>query len=369
MDAQSQNIPPLRIGLIGCGRIGYLLEDDPLRGHPCTHAGAIAQVPTVRFAAACDIDPERLADFGRRYDVTQLYASWEEMLRRESLDLLVVASWSSTHAPIVMGACDAGVRGILCEKPIALDLAAGRQMIARCKQAGVKLVINHERRFDARYQQARAMIAAGAIGDVRTVVANVLTRRWPAESVAGNIELSGGGPLLHDGTHLFDALRFLVGELAWVAADVEWPEGGGVETTARVQMRFASGAGGFLEGGGDRRYFNFEIDVQGSSGRLRIGNGILGLEHTTPSSRYTGFEDLTPAEFPPAPTASKSAWVAAVEELVECVHTGRESTSSGEDGLAALEAIKGVYRSGRHGGTRVTLPLVEDDEDGAPPAQ
>lgn len=355
---------PLRVGLVGCGRIGFLLEDDPLRGHPCTHAGALEHVAGVRLVALCDIDAERLAECGRRYNLSRLYESWEEMLRRETLDLLIVASWTSTHVPIVLAACDAGVRGVLCEKPIALDVASGRLAVERCAQAGVRLVVNHERRFDARYQQARALIAEGVIGDVRTAVANVLCRRWAVGNWKDHIELSGGGPLLHDGTHLLDALRFLIGELSWVAADVEWPDGSGIETTARVLLRFASGAGGFLEGGGDRRYFNFEVDVQGSLGRLRIGNGILSLETTAPSQRYTGFEDLVPVEFPAVPAGARSPWVAAVEELVDCVQTGRESTSSGADGLAALEAITAIYRSGRRGGCRVALPLAADDGGG-----
>ena len=316
--------------------------------------------PNVELVAACDIDGGRLDELGRRYEVSHLYSSYEEMLHREEIDLLVIASWTSTHAPIVLEACKVGIRGILCEKPISTDLAFADAMVAACRDAHVPLVINHERRFDRYYRKAREIIQTGEIGELRTIIGNVLCRRWAGGRWKDHPELSGGGPLLHDGTHLIDMMRFLSGDIGWVSADVEV---GGVESdveiTAAAMLRFRNGVIGFIEAGGDREYFNFELDIQGSHGRIRIGNGIIGLQISGESRMYTGFEDLLPAEFPAPSEGAVNPFAGAVVELIECVQTGRTSLSSGEDGRAALEVINAIYRSASSDGRRITLPLVD----------
>lgn len=352
-------LEPLRVGIVGCGRIGFLLEDDPLRGHPCTHAGAFSAVPETAIVAACDIDDGRLREIGRRYGVGRLTTSYKQMLRSERLDLLSISSWTSTHVAIGVEACRNGVRGILCEKPIATDILSGRRLVEECHARGVTLIVNHERRFATRYRQVRDLIRNGAIGDLRMIVGNVLCPKWPVASWKASPDLAGGGPLIHDGTHLIDMMRFLAGDIDWVSADARFDTGAeGVETCAAALLRFRDGAMGFLEAGGDRRYFNFELDIQGSSGRIRIGNGILDYELSGTSRRYTGFEDLLPAELPPEPPGEQNGYVGAVRELVECVRSGRASISSGRDGLAALDVINAIYLSASRRGARVSLPMT-----------
>lgn len=355
----------LKTGLVGCGRIGYLLEDDPLRGHPCSLAGAAAMTDSIELAAACDIDDERLRDFGERYGVERLYLNHEEMIEREKLDVLIIGSWTSTHVPIALAACRAGVAGILCEKPVATRIADARELVSECARRHVALVIDHERRFDFRFQQVRELIRGGAIGELRTIVGNVLCSRWPAGSWKGDAELAGGGPLLHDGTHLIDMMRFFAGDVEWVSAEADLrPESCAVEVAVSAMLKFENGAIGFIEAGGDRRYFNFELDVQCSGGRIRIGNGILEYQVAAPSRLYTGYSSLTPAALPPPPEEELAqGYLGAMRELVECVRTGRGSISGGEDGLAAMEIINAIYLSAARGGNRVR-PAEAASEEG-----
>ena len=93
-----------KVGLIGCGRVGSLLEDDPLREKPATHAAAFHRHPKTEIVAGCDIDGSRLKQFGAKWGIpdSSLYADYREMLRREKLDIVSVASWTETHYDIVM---------------------------------------------------------------------------------------------------------------------------------------------------------------------------------------------------------------------------------------------------------------------------
>ncbi|QPJ65098.1 MAG: Gfo/Idh/MocA family oxidoreductase [Candidatus Nitrohelix vancouverensis] len=341
----------LKIGLMGCGRIGSLLEEDPLRGKPCTHAGAFASLRQVKIQAGTDIDADRLRRFGQRWGVDNLYRSYEEMLAQERLDIVCIASWTRLHAPMVMAAARAGVAGIFCEKPIALDPKEGARMVALCARKKIPLVINHERRWDPHYLQARKLIQKGKIGEVKTITGNALSWRPPKAPIKDH----GGGPLFHDGTHLIDLLLYLGGPVDW-ASGVERRSHGKrfIEETAAGMLGFKSGAIGFVEGGGERKYFNFELDIQGTEGRLLIGNAGRQLFVTKRSRRFTGFHELEAVPFP-EPARYQSPFVGAAKDMIQCVRNGKPSLSSGKDALQALKIIFTIYRSAQLKGRRLNI--------------
>lgn len=341
----------LKVGIIGCGRIGSLLEEDPLRGKPCTHAGGFTSIPSVKLIAGCDIDPARLKQFGTRWGVDRLYADHREMLKRENLDIVCIAAWTHLHGRLVIDAARSGVKGIYCEKPLTADLAEARKLVKICEQKKIPLIVNHERRWDPYYQKARDLIRAGKIGDVRTIIGNALSLK-PAKLA---LEQHGGGTLFHDGTHLTDLLLFFGGPIDWVSGHEVRPHGKKyIEETACAMIRFKSGALGFIEGGGARNYFNFELDIQGAKGRILIGNGGRELFITRKSGRFTGFQELERVPFP-EPRRLQSPFIGGAKDMVRCVRTGHDSISSGRDGLKALEVIFSVYKSAQLDGKRIKM--------------
>ena len=111
-----------RAGIVGCGRIGSELDDDPRRKVVSTHAGAYRAVDEVELVAACDLIKEKLEKCGKRWQIASLYDDYGEMLRKEALDILSICTWNSTHLAVVREAVTNGVKAILCEKPIADSL-------------------------------------------------------------------------------------------------------------------------------------------------------------------------------------------------------------------------------------------------------
>lgn len=352
-----------RVGIIGCGRVGGFLEHDPLRGHPCTHGGGYRACSKTEIVAACDINRERLERFGEEFGIKRLYKDYKEMLKNEDLDIVSICTWTDTHTEMIIECSAMGVKGVICEKPMALTLKDADRAIQACRDSGTKLIINHERRWDSYYLKAKELIEDGMIGELRTIVGNVLTSApspgdWHAEWTH-----VGGGPLLHDGTHLMDMIRFFAGEVDWVIGHVERrTKGIHVEDIAYAFIQFKNGVHAIIEGGGLREYYNFELDIQGSNGRILIGNEIQRLWIRQKSRHYSGFMALEERPFPP-PEEIRNPWVAQVEEMISCLENGGESISNGEDGRAALELVMAVYESARLGGAKVTLPL---DLSGSP---
>ena len=338
-----------KIGLIGCGRIGTLLEKDKLRGKPCTHAGGFSALSNAKMVAGCDIDRSRLKNFGIHWGVDHLYEDYHEMLRREKLDVVCIAAWTNLHAVMVMDAARSGVKAIFCEKPIALNLNDARQMVRLCKIKNVPLIINHERRWDGYYQKAHQVIKAGKIGEIRTIIGNALSSR-PGKQPARN---HGGGALFHDGTHLTDLLLYFGGPVEWVSGHEIRPYGKKyIEETACGMIGFKSGALGFIEGGGARKYFNFELDIQGSEGRLLIGNHGRELYLAKKSKRFSGFQELEQVRFP-EPKRIISPFEGGARETLKCLRTGKNGLSSGADGLKALDLIFAIYRSAQLKGKKI----------------
>lgn len=340
--------------LIGCGRIGFLLEDDPLRYKPCTHYGG-AKAAGLRIDCACDIDAERLEEFSRRARIPRerRFASYERLIKELRPGLVAIATWTESHARIGTLASRNGARVIVCEKPLSYDLASARRLLASCRKSGTRLIVNHERRFEPRYRAAKELINRGAIGEVKSVQASMLCsgHRGPSR-----IE-DGGGPLLHDGTHLVDICRYLLGEIAWVEGDFErGSRRRGFEDRAVAWMRTRSGVDIFLEAGGNRSYFVFELRISGSEGGIVIGNGYQELRLSRSSRLYTGFRDLAPAPFPKI--AAGNCFTNAYREARRLLEVGGESlSSSGEDGYRALEAVHAIYLSAHLGKKRIELPV------------
>ena len=355
-----------RTALIGCGRIGCLLENDSLRSKPCTHAGALAEVPEVDLVAACDIDEKRLRAFGKRLRVGRLYTDYRDLLRKENLDLLVVSSWTSTHAEVVVEAAERKVKGILCEKPLAGDTRDGLRMLKSCFSNGTRLVVNHERRFDQRYRIAKGLIESGAIGKPRTFTGSVVSGR-NVEEERRRASVGKEAPLLHDGTHLFDIIIYLLGDVSAVSGTVE--ESLVVDSRherSAAYVKVENGPEGWIECDSNRSYFHFEIDVRGTKGRIRIGNGFEELYLSERSRLYEGFNDLTPKSFP-LPAEIGNPWVGAVREVVDCVEGERESVSSGLDALKSLLVVESIYLSSENGGRWIEilpqLALLGDPEE------
>lgn len=340
--------------LIGCGRIGCLLEEDPLRYKPCTHYGG-AVAAGIRVTHACDINRERLCRFADEAGIPEENRSpdYRELLADARPETVIIASWTETHAPIAIEAARRGARVIVLEKPMAASLRDCRRIIDECSRSGAVIIVNHERRYDSRYRAVRDMINRGAIGEVRSVHGSVLTGGYRGKSSADR----GGGPLLHDGTHLVDIIRFLFGEITAVQGRFRRTRRrSGFEDGACAWLTTAGGVDIFIEAGGPCEYFVFELEISGSRGKIVIGNGYERLYTSRASRYYTGFRDIDEVPFP---RFRRNNCFTELYREVKRSRSGRGAiTSTGQDGYRALEAIHAAYLSSHQNRKTITLPVA-----------
>jgi predicted dehydrogenase len=331
-----------RAGIVGCGRIGCAFDDDSARGYVSTHAGAYVRTPGVELVALADLDASRVHRYGERFGVAGRYQDYREMLARERLDILSVCTGSESHREIVEGAAAAGVKGIFCEKPIADSLAAAAAMIERCAEAGVVLMIDHQRRFDRFHQEVASFLRAGRLGHIQQVTC------YYTAGVANTA------------SHLFDLLRFFFGEAEWVrgiysqgrSSDPQDPN-------VDAWLGFETGLRATVQACDARSYTIFEVAVLGTSGRLRLtSHGFdAEFEEARESARFAGYRELGPAPPPIDPRGPREFMLQAVAHLLECLEKGRKPLCSGEDGWWALRIVRAVRESAEADGRRVKLTV------------
>ncbi|MCL4544382.1 MAG: Gfo/Idh/MocA family oxidoreductase [Chloroflexi bacterium] len=334
-----------RVAVIGCGGIAR------------AHAKGYGEVPDCAIVAAADVSAEALTGFCDQYGIAQRFRDYTVMLREVRPDIVSICTWPALHAPQAVAATEAGVRGILCEKPAALTLAEADAMVAAAGQHRSVLIVGHQRRFEPRYALARELIHAGKIGTME------------------EIRLSCAGDLWSDGTHGVDLMRFIAGDakVSWVFGQVDltlpavrntstvgyqhWHEsqtryGHPVEGGSLAQIEFASEVHGLLETGRAARSAGYQrAQITGSTGRIDVSGD------PRPSApqflRYwsQGDTDWQEMSLPPV-----NAFAAEVRALIESIEHGTPHPLSGASARATLEVLVAIVESGfRH--QRVTLPV------------
>ncbi|NCA14185.1 MAG: gfo/Idh/MocA family oxidoreductase, partial [Proteobacteria bacterium] len=145
--------------------------------HADNHAAGYLPIENVTVVGACDLVPERNAEFianwGTHWPEARTYTNYKQMLTETSPSILSVVTPDHRHADIVVAACEAGVRGIYCEKPIATTLADADRIIAACRAHDVVLSIDHTRRWRQVWHQARNLVRSGDLGPLRRIVATL----------------------------------------------------------------------------------------------------------------------------------------------------------------------------------------------------
>jgi predicted dehydrogenase len=358
----------IRFGLIGAGAIMRL-----------SHAPAIARHPATMLAAVHDPDPGR-AEALAGATGAQVFPTLGALLERPEIDAVVVATPNRFHAEAVIAAAAAG-KHVLCEKPLAMSVQEARAMVDACREAGVVLQVGFNQRFWPQVQIARSLIEAGVIGDVlqvQSVYAEKAGAYPAATRYRYDLAQSGGATIIDLTIHRIDLVRYLVGDVTAVFADLAnsaLPER--VDDNVWILTRFANGARGCLSGNRFSPDIGDGTDIRGSRGTIHLATETVNPFHGAPVAVYTEAraEDLPPllreAVYPEAWWKGfEGGWITLkpprpnpydlqLEAFLTTIHGGRSEAATGEDGLRAQEIVQAAYLAFDKG-TWVDCPLPAD---------
>lgn len=180
--------------VIGCGKrgdgqVGWAI------GHAHANGYKYAKQPVKLLGV--DLSAENLASFGAAFDLPdeQLFASTDELYAGEVPDIVSICTWPGLHAPMAIEAMEKGVKGLVIEKPLALDVEQIHSIRNKADETGAVVVVGHQRRYGRYFQTLKRVVDEDRLGDGLRIDARV----------------GDGWDILSWTTHWFDMANFLLG--------------------------------------------------------------------------------------------------------------------------------------------------------------
>ena len=335
-----------RGGIIGLGFIGGAdqISGDALNQRVVdldgTHLVAMQNHPRIELVAGSSRDGGRRERFEKRTSARS-YEDWQQMLERESLDVVSIATYAPQHAEMAVRCAEQRVGAVWCEKPISPTLDEAERMVAACQQANTLLVINHNRRFHSVFRKLRDAVADGLLGELTSV-----GLQW------------GSGRLGNVGTHMFNGLCMLTGRRV-VAASAR------LDLSRRPDCRgpeFADPGGwGWLRLEDDLMASFDAADFAQVPGTITL-NGSLGRATTGVHDSQLEFWDGKRDHWQRGPDEPSSMDVAAAE-IVTALDGTRPLEDDALDSIHTLETIVACHASHQRQSGWVSLPLTGADRE------
>jgi myo-inositol 2-dehydrogenase/D-chiro-inositol 1-dehydrogenase len=333
---------PLRIAVLGCGRIGQM------------HAELLARrIDQAEVPFVYDAIPAAAESVGHRLGV-RVASTLEEVTASDEVDAVAICSSTDTHVDLMIAAANAG-KAIFCEKPVSLDLAQVDRGLAAVAAAGVPLMIGFNRRFDPTHWAVRDAVAAGKVGEIQLVR---ISSRDPAPPPVSYIAVSGG--IFLDMTiHDFDMARYVTGsEIVSVLAkgrawDPTIEQANDLDTVV-VVMEHENGAITTIDNSRRAVYgYDQRVEVFGSAGMMSSENPLANTTvfRDASGTREAGLPYFFIERYIPSYLAE---WTA----FIDAVTSGTPPPVTAADGRAPLVAGLAAWRSIREGRTVATAEIT-----------
>jgi predicted dehydrogenase len=348
---------PIRVAIVGCGRISDL------------HQLGYQNREDARIVAVCDSNRAHAREKSRKWGVEKIYTDYSRLLEDKEIDVVELLTPHHLHCPMTVQAAQAG-KHISVQKPMALNAAEADEMIAAAEKAGVLLRVYETFVYYPPAVRAREMIEAGEIGDVSAIRLHVSTgtadTSWKVPLSAWvwrfNEKQCGGGPLVFDhGYHLFSLAYFLGGPVSKVFAWIDQtpvPESGGlfkIDAPAAIMFQYAD----------PHRYGMLDIEY---TPKMRIFSDyyadddrieIIGEKGILFINRYTAktidlpelllFKNGKTNAIPVNGVEWHDSFTATTIDLIEKLRSGDQPRLDGQTGKAVLQFTLAALQSAATG--------------------
>ena len=326
----------MNVAIIGCGLIGR------------KRAAALAAIGKDKLVVVCDVDKPRADALAKDFGCSA-ETSWEKVVSRKDVDVVVNSSINDVLEPITVAAASSG-KHVLCEKPLGRNAEESRRIVNAAEKNGRLLKTGFNHIFHPALWNAKKMMDEGRIGKLLTIRARYghgsrpgMENEWRSSK-----ERCGGGELLDQGVHVIDLIRWFSGEVLEVYAKVEtkfWKIEVEDNAYAILKCRNDVTAVFHVSWTNWRNVFSFE--VFGSEGYLLVNGlgGSYGVESLEFGRRKAegGRPEIATFQYDGEDTSWESEW----REFRSAIEEKRQPLRNGVDGMRANQVIEGLYESSR----------------------
>ena len=321
----------IRAAIIGCGLVGQ------------KRARALAGA---KLVACVDPDQSRAGDLAQNAKGCAVFPDWRSVIRSDQIDVVIVATPHNLLAEISGAAVREG-KHVLVEKPGARNVDELRGLISIAESAGVRVRVGFNHRYHPAFQQARELVDSGKIGSLMFIRARYghggrkeYDREWRARP-----EISGGGELIDQGTHLIDLAHWFLGEFEEVdgfAHTYFWEIP--VDDNAFLLLKTKEKKVAFLHASWTEWKNTFSFEIYGRGGKLQVD----GLGGSYGAERLTWYRML-PEMGPPETNVweypmEDDSWEVEMAEFLKDIRLSRASEPGLHDAFATLKVVEQIYQ-------------------------
>ncbi|MCB9644002.1 MAG: Gfo/Idh/MocA family oxidoreductase [Myxococcales bacterium] len=338
---------PVRIGLVGCGRITDL------------HVRAYAKDDRAILAALCDTDPEMLAKRSQEWGVSKTYTDYQSLLDDPEIDAVEICTPTRLHFDMVQKAAKAK-KHISVQKPVTLAIDEAFKLRDVCKKAGVVFKICENYVFHPTIQLARQMIEAGEIGTPLNLSCRVVAGSggWHIASDAWkwrleDAKVAGGTQTFDHGHHIFSTAWYLLGEIEKIHGWIHSVDGV-VDAPSSFHWTYANG---LTQGSAiftvstdmpvDAPYYSNDewFEITGTRGILWINRCTSNIR--TDLAPMTLFRDGKVQQIDGMPTDWQEGFTGALRNFVDAILGKAAPTLDGNEGIEILAYALAAQRSAK----------------------
>jgi UDP-N-acetyl-2-amino-2-deoxyglucuronate dehydrogenase len=336
-----KDLSPLRFVLIGCSKVAR------------KHAVALGRITDARLVGVCDTNAERAESFGREYGVPH-FTDKTRLFESVPCDAVIISTPSGDHAVRALDMVQHG-KHIIVEKPMALRLEDADAVIRACDEAGVKLFVVKQNRYNRPIQAMRRALDEGRFGKLVLGSVRVFWCRpqeYFTEAPWRGTWALDGGVLTNQASHHIDMLEWFMGDVESVSAmcatrllKIE------TEDVGVATLRFKNGALGVIEATTATRPKDLEgsITILGEKGTVQVGGFAMDKLVTW------SFAEPRPEDSQLLQTHSENpkdfAWnhEEYLRGVIASIRTGQKALVDGLEGRKSLELINALYESAETG--------------------
>lgn len=338
-ETDDDKIRPLRGVTVGAGYFSQF------------HYDAWSRIDGVEIVGVCDTDIDRANLVAQKHSIPNIYRDVQAMLEAEKPDFVDIITRPESHLELVRIAAAAGV-DVICQKPLAPTTSEARLLVSVANDAGVRLMVHENFRFQPWYREISMLLKSSVIGNTLQTV-SVRTRTgdgWQPDAYQARQPYFVTMPQLlifETGVHFIDTFRFLAGEIDGVYASLRQlnPNIAG-EDAGIVMFEFASGAQGIWDASryhesncADPRYTFGQCLIEADGGSIRLAfDGTLSIQpHGQPEMIHT--YEHAPANF------ASDCVLHTQQHFADSLRTGASFETSGDEYLKTLAIQDAIYKS------------------------
>jgi predicted dehydrogenase len=317
-------VKKLKFGLIGAGGIAQ------------TYAQAFAATKIAELTAIADMRKDAATALAETCGA-RIYENYRDLEKAEAeLDAVIIATPPATHPEIAAYFLNRKIH-TLCEKPLCLSSGEAREMIRAAEQSGAVFTMASKFRYVEDVIKAKSFVASGNLGEIllfeNAFTARVdMTKRWNSD-----VNLSGGGVLIDNGTHSVDIVRYFLGAISEVLT-IEGAKGQdiAVEDNIRMFLKTESGVQAAVDlTWSINKELPYFISIYGTNGTLHVGWRESKYKlHSNPDWTVigTGYDKV-------------QAFRSKIENFAGKINGTEELLINPTEALASVQTIEAAYAS------------------------